>query len=87
MATIWVPSLMRDLAGGLEQVDVPGRTVGQAIDALDRAYPGIRDRLCDGGRIDTAIAVWVDGRIARLGLEEGIGERSEIYFLPAVAGG
>ena len=87
MATVWIPSLMRDLTGGQETVKVPGKTVGQVIAALDAAYPGIRDRLCEGDRIGPAVAVSVDGRIAQLGLFESVGEQSEIRFLPAVSGG
>jgi molybdopterin synthase sulfur carrier subunit len=87
MATVWIPSLMRSLTGEREQVDVPGKTVGEVIEALDAAYPGIRNRLCTGEQIDPAISVWVDGRIAPLGLIEGVGATSEIQFLPAVAGG
>ena len=78
---------MRDLTGGEERVSVPGETVGQVIDALDVAYPGIKRRLCQGDRLDPAIAVFVDGRIARLGLSEGVAEGSEVRFLPAVGGG
>ena len=87
MAVVWIPSLMRDLTGGKERVSVPGETVGHVIAALDDAYPGIRDRLCKGDRLDPAVAVSVDGRIARLGLLEPVEERSEIHFLPAMAGG
>ena len=87
MPTVWIPSLLRDLTGGEERVSVPGGTVGQVIDALDLAYPGIKHRLCKGDRLDPAIAVFVDGRIARLGLSEGVAEGSEVRFLPAVGGG
>ena len=78
---------MRDLTGGREQIDVPGKTVGQVIEALDAAYPDIKGRLCKAGQIDPAILVWIDGRIALLGLLEAVGEQSEIQFFPAVAGG
>ena len=87
MATVWVPSLMRDLTGGKESVTAPGETVGQVIAAMDDAYPGIKGRLCQGDRLDPAIAAYVDGRIARLGLAEMVEEQSEIHFLPVVAGG
>jgi molybdopterin synthase sulfur carrier subunit len=87
MPTVWIPSLMRDLTGGEERVSVPGKTVGQVIDALDLAYLGIKCRLCKGDRLDPAIAVFVDGRIAPLGLSEGVAEESEVRFLPAVSGG
>jgi len=78
---------MRDLTAGQERVDVPGRRVSEVIEALEAAYPGLRGRLCRGERIDPAISVWVDGRIAALGLRQAVGECSEIQFLPAVAGG
>ena len=78
---------MRDLTRGRSQVEVVGETVGQIIDALDVAYPGIRTRLMQGGRIDRAISVVVDGKVARLGLPHPVGEQSEVHFLPAVAGG
>jgi len=87
MATIWVPSLIRDLTGGKESVTAPGKTVGQVIAAMDDAYPGIKGRLCQGDRLDPAIVAYVDGRIARLGLSEAVEEQSEIHFLPVVAGG
>jgi len=87
MATVWVPSLMRDLTGGKESVSAPGKTVGQVIAAMDDAYPGIKGRLCQGDRLDPAIVAYVDGRIARLGLSETVEEQSEIHFLPVVAGG
>ena len=87
MATVWIPSLMRDLTAGQETLDVPGRTVGQIVEALDAAYPGLKDRLCEGNRIRPILAVHVDGRVAQLGLLESVGEHSEIQFLPAVSGG
>jgi molybdopterin synthase sulfur carrier subunit len=87
MATVRIPSLMRDLTAGQAQVDVPGKTVREVIAALDTAYPGIKGRLCRGNEIDPAISVWVDGRIAPLGLLQAVGEHSEIQFLQAVAGG
>jgi len=87
MAVVWIPSLMRDLTGGQEQVSAPGKTVGQVIAALDEAYPGTKDRLCEGDRLGPALAVSVDGRIARLGLLAPVGEQSEVHFLPAIAGG
>jgi molybdopterin synthase sulfur carrier subunit len=68
MATVWIPSLMRDLTDGQERVQLQGKTVGELIAALDRRHPGVQDRLYQGEQIDPAIAVWVDGRIAKLGL-------------------
>jgi molybdopterin synthase sulfur carrier subunit len=87
MATVWIPSLMRDLTAGQERVDVPGARVSELIEALEAAYPGFKDRVCEDGQLASAISVWVDGHIAPLGLRQAVGEGSEIQFLPAVAGG
>ncbi len=87
MSTVWIPPLVRDLTAGQAQVNVPGKTVGDVIAALDAVYPGIQDRLCKGDRLDPAITVSVDGRVTQLGLLEPVGEQSEVIFLPAVAGG
>ena len=87
MATVWIPSLMRDLSGGREQVSVPGATVGEVVDALERACPGIKARLCERDRLAPGLAVAPDGKVARLGLLATVDERSEVRFLPAIAGG
>jgi molybdopterin synthase sulfur carrier subunit len=87
MATVWIPSLMRDLTAGREQVTVPGRTVGEVIEALEAAHPGIEGRLCRGGDLAPGLSVWVDGRRAALGLRQAVRKESEIQFLPAVGGG
>ena len=78
---------MRDLTGGQEQVGAPGKTVGEVIAALDEVFPGIKNRLCVGEQIDPALAVFVDGKIVRLGMLAPVGNDSEVRFLPAIAGG
>lgn len=87
MAAVWIPALLRDLTAGRTQVSAPGRTVGEVVDALDARYPGLKGRLCEQGRLSPAVAVLVDGRRAPLGLEEPVGEDSEVHFVPAVSGG
>ena len=87
MATVWIPALLRDLTGGQDTVIVPGTTVRQIVESLDRAYPGIKARLCDDNGLRSGIAVAVDTQIARLGLSQPVGEKSEVHFLPAIGGG
>ena len=87
MAVVWIPSLLRGLTGGQETLVVAGSSVRQIIDALDRTYPGIKDRLCDANGLRPGIAVAVDTQVARLGLAQSVGEHSEVHFLPAVGGG
>jgi len=87
MAIVWVPSLMRSLTGGLEQVEARGRTIRQVIDDLERRYPGIKERLVVDGDIRPGISVVVDGLAARRGLLQPVGESSEVHFVPAISGG
>lgn len=78
---------LRGLTDGNESVSAPGLTVGQVVAALDAVYPGIRDRLCAGGRLHPTIIAYVDGRVARLGLLERVEEDSTVTFYPMVEGG
>jgi molybdopterin synthase sulfur carrier subunit len=87
MAIVYIPSLMRHLTAGQAQVNVSGQTVGQIIEALEASYPGIKERLCSGNRLNPALSVSIDGRISRRGLLEAVQEQSEVHFLLAVAGG
>jgi len=87
MAVVWIPVLLRDLTGGVETVEVPGRTVGEVVAALDERYPGVRARLCQGATLRPGLAAAVDSQVARLGLAQPVGTASEVHFLPAIAGG
>ncbi|MEE8442801.1 MAG: MoaD/ThiS family protein [Dehalococcoidia bacterium] len=87
MATVYIPSLMRDVTSGQVKVQVPGLTVLQIIENLEQAYPGIKERLVENNRIRSSISVAVDGEITPLGMLEKVGENSEVQFVPAIAGG
>ena len=88
MAIVFVPSLMRDLTAGADKVTVDGATLRQVIHALEKAYPGMKERLMDAeGRIQEGLAVAIDGETTHLGLIEPVKETSEIHFIPAIGGG
>lgn len=87
MATVFIPSLMQNLSEGHTQVEIEGATVRQLIDNLDKAYPGFKERLTDGGRVKPNISVAIDGEVTSLGMLEKVGEKSEVHFLPALGGG
>jgi len=87
MARVWIPSLLRDVTGGADSVIVPGSSVRQVIEELDRLHPGARSRLCDGDVLRSGLAVVVDNEVARLGLLQSVGPDSEVHLLPAIGGG
>jgi molybdopterin converting factor small subunit len=85
--TVYIPSLLRDLTGGNDRVIVPGATVGEVIASLDREYPGIKARLCEGESLRSGIALVVGSGVSRQGLRHPLTDGSEVHFLPAVSGG
>ena len=80
---------MQAHCGGNRQVMVPGATVRQVINSLEKEYPGSRDLLMDVEEDDLlpGLAVVVDGETSLLGLLERVQENSEVHFLPAIGGG
>ena len=87
MAVVWIPSLMRDLTGGITDVNVPGETVREIVDNLERTYPGIKERLCEDDRIRPNVAVVIDGLRTSQGLRQRVSPTSEVHFVPAISGG
>lgn len=85
---VFIPSLHRDLTGGEEKVAVGGATLGEVIDALEAKYPGLRERLCEDGRIKPYISVAVNGEVLpSRGLRHKLNNGAEIHFVPAIGGG
>jgi sulfur-carrier protein len=87
MPTVFIPALLRDMTHGQESLTVSGATVGQVIEALEQAFPGMRDRLCKDATLRPGIAVVVDNQISRQGMLQPVEPNSEIHFLPAISGG
>jgi molybdopterin synthase sulfur carrier subunit len=87
MATVYIPSLMQGLTGGEQEVEVEGSTVRRIVENLEKAYPGMKERLVENNRIKSNISVAIDGEVTPLGMLEKVGENSEVHFLPAIGGG
>lgn len=72
--------------GSSRRLEIAAATVGEAIDDLDRRWPGMRDRLCDSTpAIRRHINVFVDGE--RAGLETSLEPGAEVFVLTAISGG
>ena len=87
MAIVFIPALLQPLTGGRASVEVEGATVRQVIESLERAWPGIRERLLDEGGLRPNISVAVDGEVMPMGLLEPVGRTSEVHFVAAIKGG
>lgn len=87
MATVWIPPLLRDLTGGLQQVTVPGELVRDLIAALDARYPGLAGRLVEEGALRRGLVLVIDGTTSRQGLRARVRPDSDVHFVPAIGGG
>ncbi len=87
MATVFIPSMMRELTGGRDTIEIPGSTVRRIVRAMEEAYPGTSGWLLDGDRLKPNISVAIDGNVDPLGLLAEVAEDSEVHFLAAIAGG
>jgi len=87
LPTVYIPTLLQNLTGGRSSIEVEGATVRQVIENLERACPGMRERLLDQDRLRPNISVAVDGEITPMGLLEPVGHASEVHFIAAIKGG
>jgi len=87
LAIVFIPALLQPLTGGRASVEAEGATVRQVIESLERAWPGIRERLLEQDRLRPNISVAVDGEVTPMGLLEAVGPTSEVHFVAAIKGG
>jgi molybdopterin converting factor small subunit len=77
---------LRDLAGGAKEVRVEGRSVGDALKALERAHPPLTGWILDEqGRIRPHVNVFVDGERSRE--ETVVAPGDVLHVLSAISGG
>jgi molybdopterin converting factor small subunit len=88
--TIRIPTQLRSLSGGQNEVAVEATTVAEALKALEATHPGFSDRLFDeGGKLRRFVNVFVADEDIRFldGLETPLPEAGTLSIVPAVAGG
>ena len=90
MVTVRIPTPLRRLTGNQAKVQVGGNTIAEVINMLDRAHPGIKDRLLDEtGDIKRFINIFVNGEEIRTlqGAATPVKDNDEVSIIPAMAGG
>jgi molybdopterin converting factor small subunit len=87
--TVRIPTPLRSLTAGREQVMAEGSTVRAVIDHLEGAHPGLRDRLLDEKGIRRFVNVYLGDEDVRFleGLETPLEAGDELSIIPAIAGG
>ncbi len=88
--TVRIPSVLRNLTAGKENIDVVATTVDEALAAIEAAHPGIKTRLCDdAGKLRRFVNVFVGEEDIRFleGQQPAIKDGDMIDIVPAIAGG
>jgi molybdopterin synthase sulfur carrier subunit len=90
MASVRIPTPLRKLTNDLEVVSAAGSSIGELLDNLDKAFPGLRERICDEqGNVRRFVNIFVNDEDIRF-LEERatpVKDTDEVSIVPAIAGG
>jgi len=90
MVRVRVPTPLRKLTNGVDEVNAQGNNVRALVEDLERNFPGIKERICDeSGKIRRFVNVYVNGDDIRFlqNLETSLKEGDSISIVPAIAGG
>ena len=82
-----LPAILVDLfPGSVRRVEMQASNVAEMVDALDRLWPGMKDRICDSTpAIRKHMNVFVDGE--RVKLDTPLAPGTEVFVLTAISGG
>jgi molybdopterin synthase sulfur carrier subunit len=88
-STVRIPTPLRTLTGGNDEVKAAGATVAAVIDDLEKSHPGIKDRLLDEKGVRRFINIYVGEEDIRFleGLKTELKGGEQISIVPAIAGG
>jgi len=84
-----LPPALQELSGGVETVEVTGRTVGECLEELEAQFPGIKESLFDRrGRLLRVFGIYLnsDG-LHPVELDTPVQGGDEIVILNFLMGG
>lgn len=87
--TVRIPTPLRTLTGGKDEITATGENVRQVIDDLERNYPGLKDRLCDDKGVRRFVNIYANEEDIRFldGLDTKVKDGDSLSVVPAIAGG
>jgi len=72
---------VRRVTGGQTELEVNAKTFRRLVLELDQRFPGL------GRQVEDGMAIAIDGTIYQDAYNAPLGEASEIYLIPRIAGG
>ena len=88
--TVKIPTPLRRLTNQKDRVSAEGSNVASVVEALDKEFPGLKDRLCDAdGSLRHFVNIYINGEDVRYvdGIKTPVKDGDELSIVPAVAGG
>jgi molybdopterin converting factor small subunit len=85
---IQIPDIMRPVIGGIETVEVKGKTVREGIKALEQKFPELKPRLYDDqGQLFRYIDFFVNNQDIGTNLDFSVKDDDEVFILVTILGG
>ncbi len=88
--TVRIPTPLRKLTAGADEVSIEAGSIGAMIDNLEAAHAGLKERLCDDkGEIRRFVNVYLNDEDVRFlkGRDTELKDGDEVSIVPAIAGG
>ena len=90
MPSVRIPTPLRKLTNEIEVVQTAGSNIGEVLEHLDKAFPGLKERICDdAGNVRRFVNIFVNDEDIRFMDDKStpVKETDEISIVPAIAGG
>ncbi len=84
-----IPTPLQRLTQGKEEVEGKTGTIMELVTDLDKRFPGIGERISEGGKIRRFVNIYVNEEDIRFlkGEETAVKDGDEVSIVPAIAGG
>lgn len=84
-----IPTPLQRLTGGKEEVEAKAGSVIEIVNELDKAHPGIAERISEGKKIRRFVNIYVNEEDIRFlkAEETEVKDGDELSIVPAIAGG
>lgn len=90
MARILIPTPLRQFAEKLDNIDLPGATVGEVLTALTTRFPDLKKHLYnDEGKLRSFVNVYLNDEDIRYTGKDAtaVAQSDTLSIVPSIAGG
>ena len=84
-----IPTPLQKLSNGKAEVECSAKNITELLEALEKDYPGMKERLSEGGKVRRFINIYVNEEDIRFVNKEetALKDGDSISIVPAIAGG